>query len=128
MNEFASLTSELQILFLFTILESNRRSTSNSPSATPSSPRIALPSSPIVLPSNDDSDGSETTAANANKSNHDSKIIPSDVLDTFFPFDPFHLPKSKRFIEGIYIEWKGSNDGDEESDNGDDFMGERKEI
>jgi len=28
-------------------------------------------------------------------------------LDEYFPFDPYHLPKSKRWIEGDYREWAG---------------------
>ena len=28
-------------------------------------------------------------------------------LDEYFPFDPYHLPKSKRWIEGDYREWQG---------------------
>lgn len=28
-------------------------------------------------------------------------------LDAYFPFDPYHLPKSKRWIEGDYREWSG---------------------
>ena len=28
-------------------------------------------------------------------------------LDAYFPFDPYHLPKSKRWIEGDYREWQG---------------------
>ncbi|KAL9018935.1 MAG: hypothetical protein Q9185_003769 [Variospora sp. 1 TL-2023] len=28
-------------------------------------------------------------------------------LDEYFPFDPYYLPRSKRWIEGDYREWKG---------------------
>lgn len=28
-------------------------------------------------------------------------------LDEYFPFDPYHLPKSKRWIQGDYREWAG---------------------
>ena len=28
-------------------------------------------------------------------------------LDSYFPFDPYHLPRSKRWIEGDYREWAG---------------------
>ena len=28
-------------------------------------------------------------------------------LDAYFPFDPYHLPKSKRWIEGDYRNWSG---------------------
>jgi RNA polymerase I-specific transcription initiation factor RRN3 len=51
-------------------------------------------------------------------------------LDAYFPFDPYHLPKSKRWLSGDYIEWKdinGSNDDeddDEESSDDDDELEE----
>lgn len=45
-------------------------------------------------------------------------------LDAYFPFDPYHLPKSKRWIEGDYREWSGIPGLDDEpaseSDSGDE--------
>ena len=31
----------------------------------------------------------------------------SHQLDAYFPFDPYHLPLSKRWIEDDYVEWRG---------------------
>ena len=28
-------------------------------------------------------------------------------LDAYFPFDPYQLPKSKRWVEGDYLDWRG---------------------
>ncbi|KAJ1968518.1 DNA independent RNA polymerase I transcription factor [Dispira parvispora] len=28
-------------------------------------------------------------------------------LETFFPFDPFHLPMSEKYVDAIYQEWRG---------------------
>ncbi|KAF4587742.1 RNA polymerase I-specific transcription initiation factor rrn3 [Ophiocordyceps camponoti-floridani] len=47
-------------------------------------------------------------------------------LDPFFPFDPYQLPVSKRWVEGDYVQWKrvrGLNavDGDSDSDGEDEF-------
>jgi hypothetical protein len=41
-------------------------------------------------------------------------------LDSFFPFDPFKLPLSARFIDGIYRNWEALP-GDEDSE-GDESM------
>lgn len=46
-------------------------------------------------------------------------------LEAYFPFDPYHLPKSKRWVEGDYREWKlprgmRGDDEDEEEDEGSD--------
>lgn len=40
-----------------------------------------------------------------------------DMLDSYFPFDPFLLKKSKRWIDECYVEWKpvpGLEDEEEE--------------
>ncbi|RKF80334.1 RNA polymerase I-specific transcription initiation factor rrn3 [Golovinomyces cichoracearum] len=51
-------------------------------------------------------------------------------LDSYFPFDPYQLPVSKRWVEADYVQWKGipglkeeyDNDDDiESSDDGEDF-------
>ena len=51
-------------------------------------------------------------------------------LDAYFPFDPYQLPRSRRWLEGDYVEWRGipglhdqddsESDGDEEMDGHDD--------
>jgi len=44
-------------------------------------------------------------------------------LNTFFPFDPYKLPKSSRYIDGVYREWSAVaiNDGDDdEGEDGDE--------
>ncbi|KAJ5924389.1 hypothetical protein N7466_008576 [Penicillium verhagenii] len=39
-------------------------------------------------------------------------------LDAYFPFDPYHLPRSRRWLEGDYVEWRGvpGLDDDDDSD------------
>jgi len=41
-------------------------------------------------------------------------------LNTFFPFDPYKLPKSSRYIDGVYREWSAVAIDDEEEDEGED--------
>ncbi len=43
------------------------------------------------------------------------------ILEGYFPYDPYHLPLSKHWIEGDYVEWKGipgeeAEDTDSEDD------------
>ncbi|KIW13677.1 hypothetical protein PV08_08868 [Exophiala spinifera] len=45
------------------------------------------------------------------------------MLEGYFPYDPYHLPISKHWIEGDYVEWEGipgeeAEDTDSESDAG----------
>lgn len=56
-----------------------------------------------------------------------SKVLyePAGIeLTTFFPFDPYRLPKSNVFIQGVYREWSSvaidDDDDDEEEDSDDD--------
>ncbi|KAJ5115260.1 hypothetical protein NUU61_001019 [Penicillium alfredii] len=42
-------------------------------------------------------------------------------LDAYFPFDPYQLPRSRRWLEGDYVEWRGIPGLDEDdSDSGAD--------
>ena len=45
------------------------------------------------------------------------------MLEGYFPYDPYHLPLSKHWIEGDYVEWKGipgeeAEDTDSEDEDG----------
>ncbi|KAI1948643.1 DNA independent RNA polymerase I transcription factor [Ophidiomyces ophidiicola] len=41
-------------------------------------------------------------------------------LDTYFPFDPYNLPRSRRWLEGDYVEWRGVPGLRNEDGDGDD--------
>jgi RNA polymerase I-specific transcription initiation factor RRN3 len=44
-------------------------------------------------------------------------ILPINAeLNTFFPFDPYRLPKSHAFIQGVYREWSSVAIEDEEEE------------
>ncbi|OQE28002.1 hypothetical protein PENFLA_c005G07920 [Penicillium flavigenum] len=51
-------------------------------------------------------------------------------LDAYFPFDPYQLPRSRRWLEGDYVEWRGipglddANDSDSGVDESDDEEGD----
>jgi len=55
-------------------------------------------------------------------------------LNSFFPFDPYKLPKSSRYIDGVYREWSAvaidddEDDGDEEEDEDEDFDSARTGV
>ena len=45
-------------------------------------------------------------------------------LEAYFPFDPYHLPKSKRWVENDYNEWelpRGLRTGDDEDEDTDEI-------
>lgn len=44
-------------------------------------------------------------------------------LNTFFPFDPYRLPKSNVYIQGVYRDWSSvaiDDDEEEDEDNGEE--------
>lgn len=51
------------------------------------------------------------------------------VMDPYFPFDPYQLPVSKRWLEGDYVQWRGvpGLNADESEDDSDD-MDEDDEV
>ena len=44
----------------------------------------------------------------------------TSYLNTFFPFDPYRLPKSGEYIQGIYREWSEVAVDEEEEEEEDD--------
>jgi len=58
-----------------------------------------------------------------NRSN--SGISAGAELNTFFPFDPYRLPRSAAFIKNIYREWSSVAIDDESDDESDDGDGEK---
>ena len=103
-DEFARLTHELDILYCYPFM--SRDSTSKWRDETGNSKLI-----------------DKDVASKSNDSDLAATIL--DRLDTFFPFDPLTLPKSKNFMEGLYQEWE-SNDSDSESSGEDDDEGEHQ--
>lgn len=57
-----------------------------------------------------------------------ASVAPGSVgpqeLHTFFPFDPFKLPRSSEYIQGVYREWAAVAIGDEEEEDEDDLIEE----
>ena len=41
-------------------------------------------------------------------------------LNTFFPFDPYRLPRSHSYIQGVYREWSSVAIGEDEEDEDED--------
>ncbi|KAF8969326.1 RNA polymerase I-specific transcription initiation factor RRN3 [Flammula alnicola] len=114
--QFARVAQATDFIYCYTILETNKRadmtfsSSSISTSMTASSRRESLSSSMALL---------------------QSKVLcePANAeLNTFFPFDPYRLPKSNAFIQGVYREWASvAIDDDEDEEEDEDEEDELKE-
>jgi len=60
---------------------------------------------------------------NISQPDRDQSWIGDDgMLEGYFPYDPYHLPISRHWIEDDYVEWKGIPGDEEEEDSEDEGM------
>ncbi len=99
--QFARVARAVDFIYCYSILESNKRLESTS--------------------------GSSNTANQNSTATPLIAVNPTDLgsvtgeLNTFFPFDPYRLPKSAAFIKDVYRDWASvaidnESDDEEESD------------
>ena len=113
-SEFARMSHHLGVTYVFSLLETNKR--------------LRLPQFAGSLhPAGAYNQPERETALSVRRDESYQQ------LDEYFPFDPYHLSRSKRWIEGDYREWKGipglddekntDSESDEEDDLGSDVDG-----
>lgn len=99
--EFAKIAHHLRFMYVYSLLETNKR---------------------IRLSQFSSSQANGALRDTGNGGNNESW----HQLDAYFPFDPYQLPVSKRWVEDDYVQWKGipglnqEEDEDESSDEEDD--------
>lgn len=99
--EFARIAHHFQLLYVYPLLETNKRL------------RVSA-------------FRNLTSLAGSNYGQVQREIRAGDnlgyQLDAYFPFDPYQLPRSRRWIEGDYVEWRGvpGLDQNDDSDSGAD--------
>ncbi|KAL2433285.1 RNA polymerase I-specific transcription initiation factor rrn3 [Exophiala dermatitidis] len=103
-DQFAKLTHALQLFYVYPKLEENRHVRVTSHWRSISDLDISNPDRDL------------------------SWVGDNGMLEGYFPYDPYHLPISKHWIEGDYVEWKGipgdeADDTDSEEDADMDFGG-----
>ncbi|KAL1970431.1 hypothetical protein VTN77DRAFT_4075 [Rasamsonia byssochlamydoides] len=98
-SEFARIAHHLRFLYVFPLLETNKRLRVSSfrSLAALSDPRF----SQVERESRAGDDGGYQ-------------------LDAYFPFDPYQLPRSRRWLEGDYVEWRGIPGVDDRDDSDSD--------
>ncbi|KAJ5103893.1 hypothetical protein N7532_004422 [Penicillium argentinense] len=101
-NEFARIAHHFQLLYVYPLLETNKRL------------RI--------------------TAFRSISSQVERDVRAGDhlgyQLDAYFPFDPYQLPRSRHWLDGDYIEWRGIpglDDGDDSDSEADEDDNEDEE-
>ena len=93
--QFARVAHATDFIYCYPILEANKRSSDGEPSQRTPARQTFVP-----------------PQANTE-------------LNTFFPFDPYKLPKSSRYIDGVYREWSavaidGEDEDEDDEDEGED--------
>jgi RNA polymerase I-specific transcription initiation factor RRN3 len=114
-EEFAKIANKLEFMQVYPLLAANKR--------------IRL--SQYTLGAGGNGVLRESAFANGRKT--DSEEESWHMLDAYFPFDPYQLPVSRRWIASDYVEWKGipgeedrddSTNGEDEEDGGVDLEDE----
>lgn len=103
-KEFAELAHHLGVLYVIPLLEANKRVRISSFRSFAS----------IAMESRFGHAERETKA--------DQDLGPQ--LDAYFPFDPYYLQRSKRWIDGDYIAWRRAPGLEDDDDAGDDTADE----
>lgn len=105
-TEFARIAHHLRFMYVYSLLESNKRLRMSSFKSitTLSDPRFSIVEREI-------------------RAGNDG----GDQLDAYFPFDPYQLPRSRRWLEGDYIEWRGLPGIDDQADDDSDSAGDNNQ-
>jgi RNA polymerase I-specific transcription initiation factor RRN3 len=98
--EFAKIAHHLRFMYVYPLLETNKR---------------------IRLSQFTSSQANGALRDTGNGGNNESW----HQLDAYFPFDPYQLPISKRWIENDYVQWKGipglnQNEDEDDADSGEE--------
>lgn len=97
-EQFAKLTHALQLFYVYPKLEENKRV------------RISTSWRSVA-------DVSLSSGSDGDR----NWVGENGMLEGYFPYDPYHLPISKHWIEGDYVEWQGvPGEEEEESDSDED--------
>lgn len=109
-GQFAAIANHLRFMYVIPLLETNKRLRLSS--------YRSLASMTIGIGGISEMGASkrENTLTNQSGESHHQ-------LDAFFPFDPYQLPKSKKWLEGDYMVWKavpGMEEDDEDEEDSSD--------
>ena len=98
-EQFAKLTTVLQLIYIYPKLEENRH----------------------VRMATHWRDMSDLTISNPERDL--SWVGDNGMLEGYFPYDPYHLPISKHWIEGDYVAWRGTPGEEAEDTDSEDDAG-----
>ncbi|KAF2459815.1 RNA polymerase I-specific transcription initiation factor RRN3 [Lineolata rhizophorae] len=118
-QQFARIAHHLRFLYVFPLLETNKRLRLSRSVAS-------LAGGPAAAATQFGGDFTRRESALAYKTGDEAF-----QLDAYFPFDPYQLPRSKRWVESDFVAWKavpGMEDEDEDEEDSSDEEDEGDEM
>jgi RNA polymerase I-specific transcription initiation factor RRN3 len=91
-EKFAQITKQMELVFCYSIMEHNKR---------------------VIIDVTNTLQMPEAKKLKAH-------LSVNSLLDSFFPFDPYCLKRSHKFVKSHYVEWTEEDDSSSESDEMDD--------
>ena len=108
--EFARIAHHLRLLYVFPLLETNKRLRISS---------FHISNNSAMLSTTPTTEMAEREIRAGDEAGYQ--------LDAYFPFDPYQLPRSRRWLEGDYVEWRGVPGMQVEGEESDDEEDEEEE-
>ena len=115
--QFARVAHATDFIYCYTILETNKRAEHASITSPPRHHRQSDDISTTTM---------MTTMTTRIRNSTKVNLHVNSELNAFFPFDPYRLPKSSAFIQGVYREWSSVaiEDDDEEEEEEEELNGD----
>ena len=124
-KKFASLARLYQLAYCYSIIDNNNRLTLPSLTGGQSGTNASLRK--FFNTTSIDSSFSNTSSTVDSNQNNSSLIHQDNPLDSFFPFDPYLLTRSKVFIDNLYQNYNSAGNDDDDDDDDDDDEEEEEE-
>lgn len=123
-DEFARMAHGLNFMYVFHIVEANKRVRLSQTSGGFATSGGSVGSAGFVKGTVDKNVARESSLTGLLGSGAGERM---QQLDAYFPFDPYGLPRSRRWVEGWYNEWRGLP-GDGVEAGGDEDAGSDEEM
>ncbi|KAF8974886.1 hypothetical protein BGZ46_009641, partial [Entomortierella lignicola] len=105
-KQFARISNSLNFMYIYPILEQNKKI--------------------YIHGKYNPSSGAGPDGNGVSNGQPNGGALPHE-LETFFPFDPYRLPKSAHFMRGIYQEWEDDEEDEDEDEEEEDYDDEYEE-
>nr|KAJ3422283.1 hypothetical protein HK105_000406 [Polyrhizophydium stewartii] len=114
-QEFAKIMHSLNIMYCFPLIGGSAAAAAAAAAGGGVSSGTQTPSQPGIVPDMART-ASQSSFSGIGGSVQDLSYAVIERLDSFFPFDPLTLPRSRGYIAPLYQEWQGSDENNVDSE------------